>query len=357
MTDMLRLMKKVSKKAGLPPGSLIHVGEKKTEEAQIQVFDYNEKELEERDVDTIEEASAYRNKRSVTWINVNGIHQPDVTERVGAAFDLHPLILEDILNTTQRPKMDDLDDYLYISLKMLRYNESESLLETEQVSLVLGRNFVVSFQESAGDVFDPVRERLRKAKGRIRKRGADYLIYALMDAVVDNYFVVLEKVGEDIEGLEEELISDPGPQTARAIHHLRRELIFLRRSVWPLREIIAAVERGDSKLVKEKTRIYFKDVYDHTIHVAETIETFRDMVAGMLDVYLSAVSNRMNQVMKVLTIIATIFIPLTFLAGVYGMNFKHMPELEWPYGYPLLWLVMIGVGVSMFVYFKKKKWF
>ena len=227
---------------------------------------------------------------------------------------------------------------------------------TEQISLILGPNFVISFQEKEGTVFNPVRERIRNGKGRIRKMGPDYLAYALLDVIVDNYFVIMEKLGEKIEFLEEELVTQPGPETLQTIHHLKREMIFFRKAVWPLREVIGSLERGESPLIKGTSRVYLRDVYDHTIQVIDTIETFRDMVSGMLDIYLSSISNRLNAVMKVLTIIATIFMPLTFLAGIYGMNFKYMPELEWRWGYLMFWLIMIGIGAFMLIYFKKKRW-
>ncbi|OGF97914.1 MAG: magnesium and cobalt transport protein CorA, partial [Candidatus Glassbacteria bacterium RBG_16_58_8] len=242
-------------------------------------------------------------------MNVDGIHQVEVVEKIGGHFDIHPLILEDIVTTAQRPKMDDLGRHLFVVLKMLSYNDQEREITGEQVSLILGSNFVLVFQESVGDVFDLVRERIRNAKGRIRKMGADYLAYALIDAIVDGYFVVLEKISEDIESLEEELITDPGPETLQTIYDLKREMIYLRRSVWPLREVISALQRKGSSLISEETGIFLRDVYDHTIQVIDTIESHRDLVAGMLEIYLSSVSNRMNEVMKVLTLIATIFIP------------------------------------------------
>jgi magnesium transporter len=277
-------------------------------------------------------------------------------EKLGECYGFHPLVLEDILNTDQRPKMEDYGDYLYIVLRMLSYNDKSTQIETEQVSLILGPNFLFSFQENQGDVFDPVRERIRTGKGRIRKMGADYLAYALLDLIVDNYFMIMEKLGETIEFLEEKLVAQPVPETLQTIHQLKRELIFLRKAVWPLREVIGGLQRGELTLIKEATRVYLRDVYDHTIQVIDTIETFRDMISGMLDIYLSSVSNRLNSVMKVLTIIATIFMPLTFLAGIYGMNFKYFPELEWRWSYPVFWLVSLLISVSMLLYFKKKNW-
>jgi magnesium transporter len=353
---MPRFMKKISKKTGLPPGTLIHVGEKKTEKVRIRVMAYDEENLEEKDLDTIEECFPYLKKPTITWINIDGLHEVDVIDKIGKHFGLHPLVLEDILHTNQRPKVEDFEDYLFITSKMLSYDDKMNQVHAEQFSLVLGTHYMISFQEEEGDVFNPIRERLRKKTGRIGKMGVDYLAYALMDAIVDNYFVLLEKLGEKIESLEESLISDPGPNTLNAIHHLKRELIFLRKSVWPLREVINSMERLESTLIHDRTSVFLRDVYDHTIQVIEIIETFQDMVSGMLDVYLSSLSNRMNEVMKVLTIIATIFIPLTFIAGVYGMNFKHMPELEWHWGYHIVLSIMAILAIFMLFYFRKKRW-
>ena len=283
-------------------------------------------------------------------------YQVEIIEKIGTYFGIHSLILEDIMNTGQRPKMEDFEDYIFVVVKMIYYDEKDNEIKAEQVSLLLGSNFVISFQEKEGDVFNPIGERTREAKGRIRKMKADYLAYALVDTIIDHYFIVLEKLGEKIEGMEEDLVTNPTPETLQDIHILKRELIFLRKSIWPLREVVSRLERGESQLIHESTGIYLRDVYDHTIQVIDTIETFRDMVSGMLDVYLSIVSNRMNEVMKVLTIIATIFIPLTFIAGIYGMNFKHIPELEWHWGYPISLSVMGAIGMSMVVYFRRKKW-
>jgi magnesium transporter len=352
---MLLFMKRISGKAGLPPGSLIHVGEKKTEEVRIKVIDYDENELSERELASPDECVSYKDKNTVTWINIDGLHDVSVIRKMGEIFGLHPLVQEDIVNTGHRPKMDDFEDYIFITARMLLYKKEDAEIVSEQFSLILGPNYIISFQEIAGDVFDPVRERLQKGKGRIRKRGPDYLAYSLMDAIVDGYFIVLEKMGEDIESLEEELMTDPKTETLNKIHYLKRELISLRKSVWPLREVISLLSRGETDLVKENTIIFIRDVYDHTIQVIDTIETYRDMASGMLDVYLSSISNRMNEVMKVLTVIATIFIPLTFVAGIYGMNFKYMPELEWHWGYHLALLIMFFIGVIMYVWFRRKR--
>jgi magnesium transporter len=353
---MFRFIKKRSKKAGLPPGTLVHIGEKKVERAKITIIDYDEAQLKEKEVERVEECFPFRDKPYVTWINIDGIHQVAILEKLGKHFGLHPLLLEDIMHTEQRPKMEDFEDYIFVVLKALYYDEKDNEIKPEQVSLILGSTFVISFQEGEGDVFNTIRERIRKAKGRIRKMKADYLAYALVDTIVDHYFIVLEKLGEKIENMEEDLVTNPTPETLQAIHTLKRELIFLRKSVWPLREAVNSLERGESSLIHESTDIYLRDVYDHTIQVIDTIETFRDMVSVMLDIYLSSVSNKMNEVMKVLTIIATIFIPLTFIASIYGMNFKYIPELEWHWGYPAILFVMVAVGISMLAFFRRKRW-
>jgi len=349
-------MKKRSRKAGLPPGTLIHIGERKTEEVKITIMDYDETQLQEKEAKTFDECFPYKNRPTVTWINVDGIHQVETLEKLGECFGVHPLTLEDILNTDQRPKMEDFGDYMYIVLKMFTRNAQNDEIVTEQISLILGENFVLSFQENVGDVFDPVRARIRSDKGRLRKMAADYLLYSLLDAIVDNYFIILENFGDQIEFIEERLIVNPAQETLNIIHKLKREMLFLRKSVWPLREVISGMERGESPLIKGTTKIYLRDVYDHNIQIIDTIETLREMLSGMLDIYLTSISNRLNAVMKVLTIIATIFMPLTFLAGIYGMNFKYMPELEWKWGYFLILFVMFGIGISMLFYFKKKKW-
>jgi len=353
---MFRFLKKRSKKVGLPPGTLVHIGEKKIDTVKITIIDYDEGQFQEKEVKTIEECFPFKEKPTVTWINIAGLHQVDIIEKLGNHFDLHPLLLEDIVNTEQRPKMEDFGEYLFFVFKMLKYYETEKEIQGDQVSLVLGSNFVISFQESEKDVFNPIRERIRNDKGRIRKRGPDYLTYSLIDTIVDTYFVILENVGEMIGDIETELVTNPTLETLQAIHQLKREMIMLRKSVWPLREVISRLERIESPLIQETTAIYLRDVYDHTIQVIDTIETFRDMLSGMLDMYLSSISNKMNEIMKVLTIIATIFIPLTFIAGIYGMNFMYMPELEWRWGYPIIWLTIVAISVSMLIYFRRKQW-
>ena len=343
-------------KAGLPPGTLVHVGKRKSEKVAITVIDYDESSLQERTLEDAAQCLAYKERPTVSWINVNGLHDVKVIEDLGGCYDLHPLLMEDILHTGQRPKAEDFQKYVYIVLQMLYFHEEDVRLDTEQVSIVLGPNFVLTFQEREGDVFGEIRNRLRNDKGRLRKMGADYLAYALVDAIVDNYFVVLEALGERIEELEEEVVGEPTKTTLSEIHSLKREMISLRRSVWPLREVISSLERGESPLFTQPTLVYLRDVYDHTIQVIDTVESFRDMVSGMIDVYLSSISNRMNDVMKVLTIIATIFIPLTFVAGIYGMNFEFMPELRWKSGYFAVLALMAVIAAVMVYYFRRKRW-
>ncbi|ABE51617.1 magnesium/cobalt transporter CorA [Methanococcoides burtonii] len=347
---------KRSSKAGLPPGSLIHVGEVREGRVRFTIFDYDKSHFSEKEVENVEECFRYTDNKTVTWINIDGIHQVDVIEKIGLNFGLTSLVLEDILNTNQRPKLEDFENYIYVVMKMISFDEKVNELTTEQVSFILAPNLVISFQERIGDTFDPVRGRLRAPKGRIRKMDADYLAYALIDSIVDNYFIILEKIGEKIDFIEEELVTDPTPDTLTTIHELKREMISLKRSIWPLREILNSLRMMESSLIMDSTHVYLKDVHDHIIQIIDTIETYKEMLSGMLDIYLSSLSNKMNEVMKVLTLVATIFIPLTFIAGVYGMNFQHMPELGWKWSYPVVWLIMISVGMSMVLYFKKMKW-
>jgi magnesium transporter len=352
--NLAGFLKQQSKKAGLPPGTLMHIGDQKRQDVRLTLIVYNEAHFE------VSEPKAVDCPRpgpgAVYWLNVSGISQLDAIEEIGKRFQLHPLLLEDVVNTNQRPKLDDYKDYLYIVLKMLYRQAKDKATTVEQVSLVLGQQYVISFQENGADPFNAVRERLRTGKGRLRTMGPDYLVYALMDSIVDQYFGILETLGERIESLEEQVVSHPQPEVLKQIHATRRELLFLRRAVWPLREVTNGLQREESPLIKETTRIYLRDVYDHAVQVIDTIEIFREMVSSMLDVYLSSISYRLNTVMKVLTIITTIFMPLTFIAGVYGMNFKHMPELDWYWGYPAVLLVMTVIAGAMLGFFRKKKW-
>ncbi|MEI7433767.1 MAG: magnesium/cobalt transporter CorA [Methanomicrobiales archaeon] len=355
LTAMSRQRHKLSNRAGQPPGTLRVKGETGDVPVKITVIDYDAAHFQEKQVHQITECFPFKDTDTVTWINVDGLGNTNVIEELGKCFTIHPLILEDLLNTEQRPKMEDLETYIYLNLKMLSYLESDIEVKVEHVSMIIGSNFLISFQEDIGDIFDPVRERIRK-DGRIRKFGPDYLAYALIDSIVDNYFVVMEKLEGRVEDLEEELVINPTQDSLHKINHLKKDMIFLRKSVWPLREVINNLERSESALIKESTTIYLRDVYDHTIQVIDTLETFRDMVSGMIDIYPSGLSYKMNEIMKVLTLIATIFIPLTFVVGLYGMNFRNMPEIEWEYGYYSVLVIMVIMVTVMLAYFRRKKW-
>lgn len=342
-------------KTGAPPGTVIYHGEEQTNKVKITLIEYNETEFLERDFYDLSECLDCVSGKLVKWINVDGVHQAELIEAIGKRFNIHPLTLEDIVNTSQRAKFEDYENYVVAIMKMIDYNVDE--LRSEQLSIVLMNGMVISFQEAnGGDAFDLIRNRIRQGKGRIRKMGADYLAYALVDAVVDYYFNVLEKIGDKIEVIEEELISDPRESTMEQLHHMKREMIFVRKAVWPVRELINNMERSESELIQEGTGIYLRDVHDHAVRVIDTIETYRDLLSGMMDIYLSSVSNRMNEVMKILTIITTIFVPVTFIAGVYGMNFDYMPELHSKWGYPAVWAVMLLIIISLIIYFKRKRW-
>jgi len=348
---------KRSVKAGLPPGSLVHVGQETGEEVRIKLVEYNEEHFQETDCRDVGECRPARDRGVVNWLSVKGIHNAEIIDAMGKVFGLHPLLLEDVMNSDQRPKFEDYGDYVFVVLKRLQPDGPGRAIGTEQVSFVLGDGYVVTFEETAGDAFGPIRERIRTGKGRLRKMGPDYLLYTLIDTIVDNYFSVMEKLGENIEIVEEALVTRPEVGVLRSIHNLKREMIYLRRSVWPLREVVGSLEREESCFVTGQTSVYFRDVYDHVVQVMDSIDTYRDMLSGMLDIYLSSVSNKLNEVMKVLTIIATIFIPLTFIVGLYGMNFQYMPELKLVWGYPAVLVLMAVVSLFMVLYFKRKKWF
>jgi len=351
-----RLSRGMARKSGLPPGALLYTGNTQVEKVTIRVMDYDGDGVCEEEPETVGDLLRFKETAAVTWINVIGLHDIEIIERIGDCFGIHPLVLEDILDTNHRPKLEDYGEYLYIVLKSFDSLDNAAETGTEQISIILGDNYVISFQEHKQELFEGLRERIRGGKGRIRRQGADYLAYAMLDTVVDNYFVVLEELGETVEDLEENLVVAPRRNDLQDIHSLKRRMLIFRKALWPLREVVGALGRGDSGLIKEGTLLYVRDIYDHTIQVLDTLETYRDILSGMLDIYLSSVSNGMNQIMKVLTIISTIFIPLTFIAGVYGMNFKYMPELEWEWGYPGIWTVMILISLIMLALFRRRKW-
>ncbi len=338
------------------PGTVTYVGKEREIPVKLHILDYDETNFTEKDLVSISESLPFKDSPSVTWLNITGVHDEKVIHEIGETFKIHPLVLEDIANTTHRPKVEEHDNYLFVIIKMAYYNVDTSEVVMEQVSLLVGKNYVISLQEKEGDILESLRERIRNNKGKIRKLGSDYLMYGIMDTVVDHYFSVLEHIGEEIEEIEEQLMHSATQQLLQRIYALKQELVYLRKSIWPMREVVSTIQRTEYDLVKQDTFIYFRDVYDHTVQLVETVETFRDMSSGMLDLYLSTVSNKMNEVMKVLTIFAAIFIPLTFIAGVYGMNFEFMPELKWKLAYPVWWACIIILTVSMLIYFKKKKW-
>ncbi|MEI6221564.1 MAG: magnesium/cobalt transporter CorA [bacterium] len=346
-----------SQKSGLPPGTPIHIGKITNAETKITVISYNEVEVTEKQLHEVSECIPYKTHPGTTWIDIEGLHDIAILQNMGKCFNLHPLVLEDIANTLQRPKVEDFVDYLYIVIKMLSYDEKTKQLVVEQISLVLMENSVISFQEGKeGDVFNPVRDQIRANQANIRQKGSDYLIYSLLDTIVDNYFLILEQLGEDIEDLEDTIVKQPDPQLLNKLYQLKRQIIHLRKAVWPLREVVSKLERISHKLIQTDTLLYLRDIYDHTIQVIDAEETYRDSLSSMLDIYLSSISNRLNAVMKVLTIISTIFMPLTFIAGIYGMNFKYMPELDSPWGYPIVLLIMLTLSLIMLAFFKKKNW-
>ncbi|MGZ8187498.1 MAG: magnesium/cobalt transporter CorA [Methylosarcina sp.] len=345
-----------SEKIGLPPGSLVHVGEVHDHEHSILMMNFNKSRLEKKIVKSIEEIPPYLTPDTVTWVIIDGLKEVAIIDAIGKHFGIHSLVLEDILNTHQRPKFEEFDDYLYIVLKGIALENHDINVIYEQISLLVLENIVFTFKEKPDQVLDPVITRLGNGKSHIRSMGPDYLAYIIMDAVVDEYFVLQDRFDEMIETIEDELLINPTAQTLATIQKIKRELIILRRSVSPLRELLASIQRSDSALLDERTKRYFTDVYDHAIRISEAIESYRDLIAGMMDIYLSSISNKMNETMKVLTVFASIFIPLTFIAGVYGMNFEYMPELKWKWSYPILWSVFILISVSLLRYFKKKKW-
>ncbi|NJW53276.1 magnesium/cobalt transporter CorA [Salinimicrobium oceani] len=347
---------KSTKALNQAPGTVTYVGTKEQAETVLEVIDYNADHFERFNSKSPEDAFQFEAEDRTTWINIDGLSNTAEIEKVGKYYDLHPLIIEDIVNTNQRPKIDEYDDYFFIVAKMLYYRE-DGRLENEHISIVLGKNYVITFQEAGGDVFEGVRERLSKAKGRIRSRGADYLAYALLDAIVDNYFLVVEEMSDKIETMEENLIhAQPNDDTTLEIQELKRTMLRIRRAVNPLREVVSRLEKIDNELVQQQTINYIKDLYDHLIQVSENIEIYREMTWGLMDMYMTTISNKMNEVMKVLTIMASIFIPLTFLAGLYGMNFEYMPELHYKYSYPALLGIMFFLLMLMLYYFKKKRW-
>lgn len=353
---MARYLIRRRKKHGLPPGSLVFLGEEKTQPVRLHVIDYDGEAFSEYQPGSVEALAALRHSGTVSWIDVDGVHDVEIIRRLGELFEIHPLVLEDIVSVGQRPKLEEFDGYLFLVLKMHSYEAASRQVQSEQVAFVVGPTWILSFHEDPGDIFDGIRERLRTHQGRLRRSDAVYLAYSLLDVVVDHYFLVLEALGDEIEDLEDTVLGEADAALQRRINVLRRELILLRRTAWPLRELLSVLDRSESRLVTPETRPYFRDVYDHAVQVIDIIESMRDVLGGLMDLYMTSLSNRMNEVMKLLTIIGTIFIPLTFIVGVYGMNFDHMPELHARWGYPAVWGLMIALAIGLVWYFRRRRW-
>jgi magnesium transporter len=351
-----RIVRPRVKPPGAAPGTIVHTGEQRVEQTILHLIRYSPDHFEERDVAGPAECFPPPPGTGVTWLNIDGLHDTALLQDLGTRAGLHPLVLEDVVSIGQRPKQEEYPPQHYIVLRMLDFDTVKREITEEQISLVVGPNYVLSFQEAPGDVWDPVRERLRNNKGTTRARGADYLAYALMDAIVDAYFHVVERVGDHLEELETDVMEQPSRRTVGAIHHLKGELLIMRKATWPLRDVFNSLLRDESSIFSHGIKVYVRDLYDHAVQVIDTVETMRDITAGLIDLYLSSVSNRMNEIMKVLTVIATLFIPLTFIVGVYGMNFDYMPELHWRYGYFGLWGIMLAVLIVMLAYFKRNHW-
>lgn len=345
-----------SQKSGLPPGALVPVGERKTEDLSITLIEYGVEEIVERSFASVTDALAHPARLPTLWINVYGLPAAEAMSELGRRFELHPLVLEDILNTDQRPKIDDYGDYLYIVARFFDYDRATLTVSSDQVSIVLGKNFLLTFQERSTGCFDPVRERLRQDRGQIRRLVTDYLAYALLDALVDRYFLVLEQIGDRTEALEDQLMKQATPDVLQTLHQLKRETLALRRSVWPLREVIATLTRADGRFFQPDTLPYLRDVYDHTVHVIESLEAIRDLIAGMLDIYLSSISNRVNQEVRLLTVIALIFMPATMISGIFGMNFHVMPLLDNPLGFYLALGMIATIATAFSVAFWRRRW-
>lgn len=345
-----------SRKTGLPAGTLVHLGERKTERAAITLIEYAADTLKETHFDSLAACQACAPTQPKLWLNVHGLHEPAVMQEIGKRFQLHPLVLEDVLNTDQRPKVDDYGNYLFLVARFFNYDAANLTVTTEQVSFVIGTNFVLTFQERPTGNFDPVREWLRTDKGRIRQLGTDYLAYALLDVIVDRYFTVLEQIGDRSEQLEDDLLAKPDAAQLQTLHQIKRETLTMRRSIWPLREVLNTLVRNDNRFFTPETQLYLRDIYDHTVHLIESLEAIRDLIAGMLDIYLSSISNRVNQEVRTLTVFALIFMPATLISGIFGMNFEIMPLLDDPSGFLFAIGLMVGVALTLGLIFWRRRW-
>ncbi|MBU2527077.1 MAG: magnesium/cobalt transporter CorA [Bacteroidetes bacterium] len=349
--------RKAHKKVGLPPGSFVYLGDKDERDTfHVEAYEYTEDNYQKEIFTNLDSFKVVPETNLVKWINFNGLNNLESIAKIGELFQLHPLYIEDILNTNHRPKLEELPDgKLFIISKMLYYNPQNELV-IEHLALFLSGDTLLTFQETEKDVFDSIRTRIEEPRGLIRGKKADYLLFCLLDAVVDHYFLILETLGEKIEDLEDQLINNSNAELVNDIQNLKREAIRIRRSIYPLREVVSGLDKNSYPAIEQSTQKYFRDLYDHTIQIIETLETYRDMLWGLMDMYMSSVSNKMNSVMKVLTIISTVFIPLTFIVGVYGMNFHYMPELNMREGYYVVWGVMVLISLGLLLFFKRKKW-
>lgn len=350
------------KKKNLPPGTAVFTGEKKVDEVKITIFNYDEHQFEEIKVENFSELESLTKNAKTLWINIDGLHDVELVEKICGIFGIHSLVVEDILNVDHSPKIEEHDDFIFLILKMIDYDKAKNVPAIEQVSMILGKNYVITFQENVGDVFDVLRERIRASKGKVRKAGADYLMYRLLDSILDNYFITLEHIDDKIQVLEENLLEISDDSFLKEVHNLRKEILRLRRAVYPLRDITYYLQKGESPLIHKSTLVFTRDLYDHIRNNIETIENAREIINGVLEVHLNNASHKMNQIIKLLTIISTIFIPLTFIVGIYGMNFNtqaspnNMPELNWKYGYLFVMSVMFAIAASLIFLFKRKKW-
>lgn len=351
-----QLSQAISKKVGLPPGTLIHVGSKKSEHVSIELVDYSKDHYQSKILPTPEDCTEHATSKSTSWINICGLHQVDKIAAIGQKFGLHHLLVEDVLNTKQRPKLEVFEDHLFVTLKMIGLNKKGKSIISEQISFVLGDTWLLSFQEIKGDLFDGIRERLKNSGSQLRDFGPDYLLYRLIDTVVDNYYHVSEYFSDASEKLEDRALRETEREIVLELQHTKRSLLKFRKAVVPIREVITRLQRDESKFITDHTRRYLHDVYDHILHVSESVEAQREVLSTVVDLHMSGVSNKMNKIMQVLTVISSIFIPLTFLAGIYGMNFEHIPELKWEYGYPTFWGAIIVIFIGMLIYFKRRKW-
>ena len=340
---------------GMRPGALVHIGKKRVEKIGFEQIEFDRSSFSHTRPDSIDGCLGARGKAAVAWTNVTGLHDAEVIRKIGRHYSINDLVQSDIMNTELRPKIEDHGGYLHVVVKLPHALPDDSIF-VEQISLIVGRNYLLSFQEVPDDIFDPIRERIEKSVGSMRERNSDYLAYALIDAIIDYYYVVMEKIGTQTEQLDEELMRNPTPQTLQTIHALKREMVVLRKSIWPMREMINRFERMRSDIVHESTKVYLRDVYNHSVQAMDNIEGLREMVGGMLDTYLSSIGNKMNEVMKTLTIIASIFIPITFIAGIYGTNFSYVPELEWRWSYFAMIGSMAAIVLAMVVWFRRKGW-